>query len=237
MLQELGQLLEAVPESASREEYRTAVSVENVLRKETASARRITGNRLITLYGLDPSLTVFRTLRQLWRYDSAGRPLLALLCASAREPLLRATAELVLNAREGQVLTAEQFANSVDLTMPGRFAPSTRAIIARNLSSSWTQSGHLEGFRAKRRSRAVATPASCAYALLLGYLCGVRGQLLLTTFWASLLDLPPAGLSEMAALASRQNLIDYRKLGSTVDVRFPRLLNAEEQEGSGSGAN
>ena len=43
---------------------------------------------------LDRRSVLFRGLRDLWDADEAAQPLLALLCSLARDPLLRATADL-----------------------------------------------------------------------------------------------------------------------------------------------
>ena len=85
MLSELSELLGVVPTEASRDEYADAIVAENALGKQTVSNRRLTNQRLGELYGLDRSLPIFRVLRRLWDADEAGRPLLSLLCALARD--------------------------------------------------------------------------------------------------------------------------------------------------------
>ncbi|HYT90716.1 MAG TPA: hypothetical protein VEL76_18555, partial [Gemmataceae bacterium] len=230
MLAELRSLLDARPATATREDYRTAILDDNALGKKTATTRRLTDQRLSELYALNLKVALFRLLRFFWNLGQEGRPLLALLCASARDPLLRLTAGPVLEAKPGDAVTASVLATAVGDAYPDRFNDSTRNKIARNAASSWTQSGHLAGHRGKKRTRPVATPANAAYALALGYLAGVRGQLLLTTFWARLLDRPTGEIAELAGQASRRGWINYRQAGSVIEVRFPELLTAEEQE-------
>ena len=58
---------------------------------------------------LDPSVPLFRLLQVVWKDDPAGQPLLALLCASARDPLLRITAGPVLQARQDDIVTKKHF--------------------------------------------------------------------------------------------------------------------------------
>src|SRR5437016_3930716 len=96
MLPELRQLLASTAIDAAYEDYRAAIMEENVLGKGTASTRLWSWKKLRELYGLHPSLAVFRCFRHLWRTDSAGRPLLAILCACARDPLLKASAAVIL---------------------------------------------------------------------------------------------------------------------------------------------
>ena len=68
----------------------------NVLDKPTGSARRLALERL---RGLDDRLemALYRPLR-LFGKRSRGRPMLALLCALARDPLLRDSAEVIIPA-------------------------------------------------------------------------------------------------------------------------------------------
>ena len=96
MLDELSQLLDAVPGEARRQDYADAVTHDNCLGKRTAATRQLSLQRLTELYGLDGRLLLFRALRNLWGRHSSSRPLLALLLALVRDPLLRATAGAVI---------------------------------------------------------------------------------------------------------------------------------------------
>jgi hypothetical protein len=101
MLDELSHLLEAVPGKATREEYADAVVEHNCLRKRTAATRKLSLQRLTELYALDSKVILFRILRLLWSSNENSRPLLALLLALARDPLLRATATAVIRTPYG----------------------------------------------------------------------------------------------------------------------------------------
>lgn len=107
MLAELRQLLAACPANAGLEAYRAAIVNGNVLLKRTVTTRKQSLRALRELYALDPAVPVFRALRDLWDEDAEGQPLLALLCAAARDPLLRATAELVLAMSPGEDAAAD----------------------------------------------------------------------------------------------------------------------------------
>jgi len=230
MLEALGQLLASTPVGATHEDYRVAIMEDNVLGKSTASTRLWTWKKLRELYGLDSRLAVFRCFRRLWETDSEGRPLLAILCACARDPLLRMSASVVLQAPAGSVVGPEDFANHIAEVARDRFSPTSLKAIGNRLCSSWTQSGHLVGGKVRRRSRPVATPEAIAYALVLGRLAGARGPLLFSTFWTTLLDAPRESLYQLAAVASQRGWIDFRRAGSVVDVGFSSLLTAEEEE-------
>lgn len=230
MLSELSSVLETTPGGASLTDYRAAITDENVLAKKTASNRRLTAQRLSEMYGLDTAVHVFRHLRFFWELDHDGRPLLACLCANARDPLLRMTASRVLSARIGETVASVDLDEAIEASTSSRFNRPTQNKIARNALSSWTQSGHLEGHRVKKRSHPVVTPANTAYALLLGYLSGSRGPMLFNTFWTGLLDTSTEGIHTMTAEASRREWLDYRRLGKVVEVRFNGLLTQREKE-------
>ena len=69
-----------------------------------------------------------------------------------------------------------------------------------------------------------------AYALLLGYLCDVRGEALFHTLWARLLDAPIHILREQAIRASQQGWLEYRHAGEVTEISFHYLLSEERYE-------
>ncbi len=97
MLGELRLLFDACPPSSPPEAYRAAILDDNVLLKKTMSTRQKTLIGLRQLYSLDRSALLFRTLREFWNEDEKAQPLLALLCAVARDPILRGTAQFIID--------------------------------------------------------------------------------------------------------------------------------------------
>ena len=195
------------PRIGTRAGYSHAVLEDNVLGKDTAASRRGALQRLSELYGVDQSLPIFRVLRRLWAIDEPGRPLLALLCAVARDPLLRATAVAVLPLPAGTELMRSALHASIDPDPLPRFKPAILDKIARNTASSWAQSGHLLGRVRKMRRLVAPTPASTAFALWLGSLQGLAGDYLLETLWAAVLDAPPDRLFDCALEAKQLGLL------------------------------
>lgn len=165
-LAELKLLLSACPREASLVAYRSAIIDDNVLLKPTAATRLESFKRLRTLYSL-------------W-WDV----LLAMLCALARDPVLRATADAVLALEPGASVSASALTGMVQHMFPQRFNATTLATIGRNVASSWQQSGHIVGYCDKRRVRATSRPVAVAYAMLLGNLYGAYGMSLFMTLWA-----------------------------------------------------
>ncbi len=228
MLGELQALLAVVRPGAGYASYQDAAVELNAVHKATRATREKTFRHLRELYALSPNVLLFRALVDLWDQDAAGRPLLALLCAAARDPLLLAAAERILAAQVGEPVTSAELEQAVDLAFPGRFRPDTLARTGRNLASSFTQSGHLSGRTGKLRARATCTPATTAYALLLGYVCGARGDGLFQTVWASLCDAPGHVLRAQTESAAKLGYLEYRHAGGVTEVGFQHLLRAQE---------
>jgi hypothetical protein len=229
MLKELRLLLVACPRPTSYEGFREAVVEENVLLKKTDATRQESFRRLRELYALDEKTLLFRALRDLWDEDEEAQPLLALLCATARDGILRATAELILVTPRDQQVTPQLIERSVMETFPGRYNPTMLANVGRHAASTWQQSGHLRGRLTKMRDQAQSRPTAVAYALLLGFLCGERGEGLFDTVWARLLDAPEHAVREQAKAASRLGFLEYRHAGAVTEVSFRHLLQAEKE--------
>ena len=223
MFEELDALLAACPADAAYSDYASAIVDANILGKRTLTTRKKTLRHLRELYALHADVPVFAALRELWQGDPPSRPLLAVLCAAARDPLLRCTAQVVLDAAAGSTVAATQLADAVETAFPHRFGPGVRARVGRNAASSWTQSGHLRGRVPKIRAQARATPAAAAYALYLGHLADETGSGLFHTIWTSLLDVPESRSRELAAAASRLGWIAYRSAAETTEVTVRHL--------------
>lgn len=205
---------------------------ENVFGKETEGARRRTLRYLKELYLLRPSSVLFRALRDLWPQDSEAQPLLAGLCALARDAVFRASSSAIIRSRPGDVLTSHELAEAVGEHFSTSYRQSTLAKIGRNVFSSWEQTGHLAaGERTtKVRTQATCQPSNVAYALMLGYLEGTRGAALFDTLWARVLDQPKSRLFDLAFGASQRGLLEFRHAGGVVEVSFHELLRPFEGE-------
>jgi hypothetical protein len=220
MVRELGRVLKATDPADAIDEIREIAVEHNAVEKLSFSGRSKTFRHLRELYGMDPGLAIFRGLRAAWHSYEAERPLLAALCAMARDPLFRATASVTTSSGIGDVLSKGVFTAEISACFPGRYSPGVQARIGRNIASSWTQSGHFSGRLSKRRTRARVGPASLAYAMYLGHLTGLSGKRLLDTVWTSILDCSSVELESLAERASRQGWLDYRASGGMVDVTF-----------------
>jgi len=226
MLAELSDLLRAVPAGATREAYIRAVIDENVLGKQTAATRQLTSQRLVELYALDLKVPVFRVLRKVWDADEAGRPLSAMLCALARDPLLRATAASVLELSAGAELVRTELLAALRACVGTRLNDAVLDKVARNAASSWSQAGHLEGRVRKLRRLVVATPGPVALALWLGSIEGLAGEHLLTSRWTQVLDGAGAELVPTVLQAKRLGLLAASIGGGVTNIDVTKLAAA-----------
>jgi len=224
MLHDLQSLFATGSPESGLQDYKDAILMENALLKPTMSARNEGFRRLRQLYGLDHQLVLFRSLRTLWEQDPEAQPLLALLCAVARDSLLRASIEMVSNLPEGTTITAPDFAALIHDTYLNRFTGKTLASIGRNIASSWTQSGHFSGSTGKTRKLIKARPIATVYALFLAYLCDSRGEALFESPWVRMLDTPKHILHEQAQQAAQLGWLEYRHSGNITEITFRHLL-------------
>jgi Putative inner membrane protein (DUF1819) len=232
MLTELTLVLEYVEKNALIDEYLAAIVDQNVLGKPTQTTRKRSAQRLTELYSLDTAHAVFRLLSYFWSADISARPMLAFLAAAARDPLLRDITPFVVALPANATLTAAEIASQLEEKYPARFKPTTLISTAQNVSSSWTQAGYLSGRLHKKRAHPVVSSVVVTYALLLGYLCGARGKMLLDTIWTRMLDRTPAEISDLATEASRQGWINFKSAGSVIDITFPGMLTPKEEKAS-----
>lgn len=230
MVEELKNLLRICPVQATRPEYTVEVIEHNCLAKHTASTRFLTNQRLGELYGLDAGIPLFRIMRRFWESADKGRSLLALLTALARDPLLRVTAPAVIRMRPGEELSRQQFTDALNETAADRLNPDSLDKVVRNTAASWTQSGHLVGRSRKTRQKVQPTPAVATFALLLGYVMGIRGQGLLNTLWTNVLDTSPDELTYLAMDAKRYGIMDIKQSGGILAVSFDAVLTDAERK-------
>ena len=234
MLSELAGVFAAVSAEASRSDYAVAIIQENCLQKPTVASRRATNQRLAELYTLDPTVPIFRILRRLWDLDVAGRPLLALLAALARDPLLRATAVAVIPLLPGSEFQRDQMRNALKSVAGDRLKEAVIEKVMRNAASSWTQSGHLQGRTFKIRQLVQTTPATVALALFLAYAAGIRGDDLFTSGWMVVLDSSATAVKSLAFEAKRLGLIDLRIASGVVELNVDRLYAAQGRAAHGT---
>jgi len=214
----------------SYEEIRQLVIDNNILGKGTYSSRQGILRCLREFYGLNSDILVYSALRFFWHYDIEEQPLLALLCAAARDPILRQSAGIVLAWPQDTTLPKAALEETLKEKYSNRYSPGIMAGMVRRLLSSWKQAGHLSGHRTKVRTRATSGPASTAYALFLGYITGLRGQYLLDSLWVKLLDAPLTDVHDYAFAAANRGWLDYKNAGGVVEISFPDVWDSRSEK-------
>ena len=223
MLSELRDLLESTTPTARREDYAGAIVDENILAKQTLATRQLTNQRLGELFGLSPDIPLFRALRVVWESDPDGLPLSALLVALARDPLLRLTAQSVLNLDIGQELVRTHLLADLRSGVGDRLSDSTVDKVARNTSSTWTQSGHLVGRVRKVRCRVQPSHGPVALAMWMGHCDGAGGAALLDSAWCRVLDHYGEGMIPLVLQAKQRGMLRATIGGGVIEIDASRL--------------
>jgi hypothetical protein len=214
MLAELSTLLSL----GEQDDAVDAILHRNVLGKPSMRSRQAALYRLRQLYGIGQPDPICAVLYELWHRDPSGRPLLAILCALARDPLLRDGADAVLDAAPGEQVRWPLIAAAFERRNPGRLGEKMLRSMAQNSASSWTQSGHLSGATQKRRVRAQPTPIVAAYAALLANLAGFGGPMLLESRWLDVVDRPMEDRLSLLRQAEGLGLARVRAAGDVLEI-------------------
>jgi hypothetical protein len=229
MLKELALVLENTGPGSPTASYYSAIVEDNILGKRTRTTRQRTAKRLVELYALDPGCTVFRLLRHFWSTDSASQPMLTLLAATARDPLRRDIMPFILSIPVHRIVSPSLIAAHLQERFPSRFQSSTALATAQRLASTWGQAGYLCGKVKKQRVKPYVTPIVAAFALVLGYLCGLRSKRLFDCLWVTCLDQPLSELMDLVSEASKQGWLTYKAAGAISEIAFPGLLTPYEE--------
>lgn len=224
MLRELSLLLDYVADpDATTNDYLNAIIEDNCLHKRSVINRRITAKHLLELYALDKRFPIFRALLYLWNRDKASRPLLALMCAFTRDSILHDTAHYFLATLPSTKITREDTEKWVNALEPGRFSEVTLRSTAKNLNSSWTQSGHLVGRVVKTRVINEIGPGAITFALFLAFLNGSRGMQMFQSDYVKILGCSEHEAIRLAQEASQIALLTLMRVSDVVEVQFPHF--------------
>jgi hypothetical protein len=201
-----------------------AIVGNNLLGKPSSRAREAALYRLHQLYGVGGKDPIWRILQGLWSRETSERPLLALLTALARDPLLRDGASAGLDASPGEQVRWPEIATAFEAANPGRLSEKMAKSLAQNAASSWTQAGFLRGAVRKERVRSNPTPIVAAFAALLSSLCGFGGRRLLECRWMSVLDRPVEDRLALLRQAEGLGLVRVRSAGDVFEVDVNRPM-------------
>lgn len=229
MLDELTLLLKGTRGDASREAMRKAVVEENLLGKPTASSREMTFKHLQRAYTLDTTKVLWRVLRRFYEIEGQALPLMALVLVYARDLQLRKSFDLVTSLRAGQELPRVRMEATIEEAFPTKYSKVMKESLAQHVNGTWTTTGHLVGRSHKFRSLPKPHWLATTYAMFVGYLAGVRGQVLLDSVYAKLVGVDPMTAADHLSIASAHGLVRFRNAGGVVETDFAALLQPSEQ--------
>lgn len=195
-----------------------AILDDNALGKPSRQARLASLKRLDQLFGIVAPAPVCLAFQVMWALETEGRPMLAILCALARDPTLRDGAAAILDASLGERVGPEAVAAAFDAVNPGRLAGTMAKSLSQNASSSWLQAGFLAGPIRKRRVRPLTTPHTAAFAALLAGLSGWGGARLLGSRWLDVLDCPAEDRLGLLRQAEGRGLVRIRSAGDVLEI-------------------
>lgn len=203
-----------------------------MLGKPSRQARMASLKRLDELFGILSAAPGCSAFQALWAFETEGRPMLAILCALARDPTLRDGAAAVLDAPLGERVGPEAVAEVFEAANSGRLGGAMTRSLSRNASSSWLQGGFLAGPIRKRRIRPVTTPYAAAFAVVLAGLSGWGGARLLGSRWLDVLDRPTEDRLGLLRQAEGRGLVRIRNAGDVLEIDAIRPM-AETLQVSG----
>jgi hypothetical protein len=136
---------------------------------------------------------------------------------------------LIRTLRPGEVLERAAMEQHLERSFPNRFSPAMKKSMAQNVDTTWTYGGHLEGRVRKIRRFPEPRPASVAYAMLVGYLTGLRGEALLGSAYGAFVAANRPQLQSALALALAKGLLSFKQTAGIVEFSFSNLLTPAEQ--------
>ncbi len=230
MLPELRHLMAMAPADSDTATLQRLVVDEDALHKPSAANRIKTFAFLRRLYGLNPQLPLYREFTRLCHLSPNDTTVLASSLAFAREPVLRACAEMVVATPIGQPLGREDFEAWVRQHAPGRYTHTMYVSFSHNLYASFFQLGFLGDAvgKARIRKRRNVRPASAAYAAFLDWLSGLNGLALLTGPFSLTLELSKDEHIAHLSAAGQQGLMRVAHAGGVLQLDFSAWLRPGE---------
>ncbi len=221
MVKELSDVMAQGQSPGSLEE----VLENNATGKRTKSNQEKTNRYLKQLYSFDLQSPAFKSFDYFWsKADLRERPLLALLFALRNDMLLSESIDLIQRTSIGNRTKVDDFQDVIEDKYPGKYSANTRKSMARNLASSWKQSGYLLGRIKNVRVETRPSHLIVAFAMLMAYLNGDRGQFIMGSKWVRALCLPQARVRKLAFEAAKRDLLRFQSSGPVTTVSFEALF-------------
>lgn len=211
--------------SVEKDNYQESMS-NNVFGKKSQEGIKNTSSYLVRLYGFDISTSGFRAFKYFWLdCNHEERALISFILALNKDYLLQESISVVSNCKVGDKATIEAMMENIEKYHSSRFTEKTLRSIAQNIASSWKQSGFITGKMKNIRSVPQVTYKVVAFAMLLSYLSGERGDFIVHSKCVNALCLPESKLRELVIEASKRDYLQYQYAGSVTAISFDNLIN------------
>jgi len=221
MFAELARVMNHGEKSGS---YRNSMH-ENIFNKATSVSAIKTTKLLIRLYDFDETLPCFKAFRHFWNISNeSGKPIIALLYALSRDYLLAESVAVINETKYGEKVSIDAIESNIELHNPNKYSINTRRSSAQNIASSWKQAGFITGKVKNIRTLPDINYQVVAFAFLMAYLNGVRGDFILKSNWVKALSLDEKTIRSLAIEAAKRDLLQYQFAGNVTSITFTHLL-------------
>lgn len=184
-----------------------------------------TNQYLRRLYGFDKEDLLFRCFKHYWTLvDNEKKRILALLFALSNDFLLKESIDVVVSTKVGERVAIEKFDDNIEKYHQGKYSGNTRRSAAQNVASSWKQAGYIQGKVKNIRVQPMHDYYTVAFALLLSYLNGDRGEYILLSKWVKALALSTEELRDLIKEAAKRDLLQYQYGGNVTVISFENQL-------------
>ena len=198
---------------------------DNVAGKLSKSSQKKTNMYLKQLYGFDLSDPFFISFKYFWQnIPDNQRPLISILLAIRNDFLLSDSINTVIETAIGKKVAIETLEKNAEDHHPNRFSSITLRSIAKNSASSWKQAGFILGKVNNIRVQPEIDYWTVAFALLIGFQEGMRGEYLLGSKYIRALGLPETKIRELISEAAKRDILQYQYSGHVTTILFPTLF-------------
>lgn len=201
----------------------------NVTGKKSADGIKQTARFLKIIYGFDKSNAAFKIFKFFWiSIDMLDRELITFLFALNNDYLLYESISVIAKSKIGEKTTVESFEENIEKYYPNKYSKITRHSIGKNLASSWKQAGFITGKVKNIRTQSEVSYNCVAFAFIIAYLNGLRGDFIISSKWVKALCLNENQLHELAIEASKRGLIQYQFSGNVTSITCNELFKKLE---------
>lgn len=198
---------------------------QNVINKATQTGITKTSRYLKSLYDFDLQKPEFKAFKYFWKQSSEiEKPLLALIYAVGNDYLLVESIPVLNKTMIGEKVTVESLESNIESLHPQKYSDNTRRSLAQNIASSWKQAGFITGKIKNIRTQPNISYLVVAFAFLMAYLNGIRGDFILKSNWVKALSLDDHTIRSLAIEANKRDMLQYHYAGNVTSITFMNLL-------------